>query len=188
MAANRPIRTERERERDYVLIAEWYMLGWTHLRMADELNNRFYAKDGRQILRRQLTFDVSKIVERWRAKATTQVDQRKAEELARIDRLEAEYWTAWEKSQEARSMPTKSGDEVEIIPNGDPRFLQGVERCVDMRIRIFGLYAPTRQIVDYKDISDEQLIARVKERLAGIGLASDGSQPPQVESERPEED
>lgn len=182
------VRDERERERDFVDLANWYMLGWTHYRMAEELTAKYYAESNRLITRRQVTFDIAEIIKRWRDKAATQVDQRKAEELARIDRIEAEYWSAWERSKSTRTVITKSGDEIEITPDGDPRFLEGIKGCVDMRIRIFGLYAPTRQIVDYKELSDEQLIARVKERLAGIGLASDGGQSPQVESGRQEED
>lgn len=44
---------------------------------------------------------------------------------------------------------------------GDPRFLNGMDRCVEMRIALFGLNAATKFKIDLDNCTDEQL-----ERLA----------------------
>lgn len=89
-------------------------------------------------------------------------DARKAEELARIDKLEATAWAAWERScRDAEIKRTKtvgmmkpvkrSKTQTRFIPNsqiteteirgqsGDPRFLEQVEKCINLRLKLFGM-------------------------------------------------
>lgn len=181
------VRTEAEREADLLQIAMWYQKGWTHFRMSEELNLK-YADSGRVLTRRQVSSDVATILKRWQERAATAIDQRRAEELARIDRLEAEYWDAWERSKESAKTISRKGESVSQVlrdSDGDPRFLQGVERCIEMRIKIFGLAAPTK--IKFEG-SDDELISRITGELAALGLAPGRSQSPQAEPGRDEED
>ena len=71
----------------------------------------------------------------------------------KVDRLEREYWAAWEASKEERQTTTteQTADaEAERLKadirkkerTGDPRYLAGVERCIAKRCGILGLNAP----------------------------------------------
>lgn len=70
------------------------------------------------------------------------------EELQRLDRLELEYRAAWERSKaqhERRLLRAEAGGlELSMVIQddacGDPRYLQGVERCIRQRCELLGLY------------------------------------------------
>jgi hypothetical protein len=94
-----------------------------------------------------------KVVQRaWQQQAVEALEARKAEELARLDALERTYWRAWHRSRKAaerRQAKTVQGErarteasKTEEGRDGDPRFLQGVERCIEQRCRLLGLTEP----------------------------------------------
>ena len=92
-------------------------------------------------------------------------------EVAKIDQLEIAYWEAWEISK-------KEKESVEAVQTDDPRvgkgtgsknagkrtkitkkkemrdpnavYLQGIERCIDKRMRILGLDAPKTVNVNWR--------------------------------------
>jgi hypothetical protein len=82
------------------------------------------------------------------------IDHHKSIELEKLNILERTYWEAWEKSQTDTTISQtkkkgspKSVDSIEKIENerystGDPRYLQGIERCIEQRCKILGLNAP----------------------------------------------
>jgi hypothetical protein len=105
----------------------------------------------------------------WRASALIDINEAKARELAKIDALELEYWTAWKRSQEdAESEITKmqgnppKPNEANPLPakmetqkkregqSGNPAFLRGVEWCINKRCEIIGVNAPTKQEIENK--------------------------------------
>jgi hypothetical protein len=110
----------------------------------------------------------------------------KARELAKIDQLEREYYAAWHRScEDAETTKQKKRGKVEkrkdddgqfvaeqpaemtrILKGqaGDPRYLQGVERCIEKRCKIMGIESPTRHQVSKIDIST--LTTAQLERLA----------------------
>ena len=105
----------------------------------------------------QVHRDLAAIRQEWLESAIRDFDGRKAEELARIDRLEAIAWKAWERScQDAETHYTgtetgRTGKAGEPLPDrsktwttlkgqaGDPRFLERVAWCIDQRCKITGL-------------------------------------------------
>ena len=193
MPSTTNVRTEREIERDAVLIADWYIRGWTHLQMTDALNAAHY--EGRELSRRMISYDVQKMLKRWRDKAVGDVGVRKAEELARIDRLETEYWEAWDRSKESsKTVQAKKGGESQTViqtvkdSDGDPRYLQGVQWCIEQRCKIIGLYAPVRTNVTFGNLNDEQLIAYVKEQLGELGALAPGTEQAQAVPETESQD
>jgi DNA primase len=146
-------RTKKERERDLADIAEMYLKGKYQQEMADWLN----AHRPYQLSQRQISSDIKTIHNRW-IKSQANFDTNKSAELAKIDRLEREYWDAWERSlEEFKSRTAKSKgastDGKENIEktlrtedrNGDPRFLQGIERCIAQRTKILGIEAPEKR-------------------------------------------
>ncbi len=84
-------------------------------------------------------------------------DERVGIEIAKLDELERTYWDAWERSRGSFSRTTTrsrqaagrgaSQGEARVERHdrdGDPRFLEGVLKCIDRRIRLVGADAPIR--------------------------------------------
>lgn len=128
-------RTKGERERDYAIIARLYLEGKTHQEIAEYISDR--PDTSYTLTRQAITKELKKLRETWLTTSLVNVNEKRAEELAKIDRLEREYWDAWEASQ------AESDD-------GDPRYLQGVQWCISRRIKIFGLDAPKRTESDVR--------------------------------------
>lgn len=98
---------------------------------------------------------IQEATEEWKSRKTEMVDNYKAIELEKINRLEATYWDAWARSCEVQTKKTKikkrgegerlalsqvRDDEKQTI--GDPRFLSGIQWCTEMRCKILGIEVP----------------------------------------------
>lgn len=137
-------RTKAQREKDITFIADKYLIGWTQDRIAQELG----------LNQSTISRDIEEVTARWRASALIDMNEAKAQELARIFKLESEYWDAWyaSKGDEEASLTQKEGQtggsgKVKTVQSkknrlGDPRYLQGVERCIQMRIDLLGIQPP----------------------------------------------
>ena len=84
----------------------------------------------------------------WQQSALMDFDEAKKRELAKIDRLEEEYWISWKKSlrDEKQSGETtetgeKTGKSANRNRDGNPRFLQGIQWCINKRCAILGINA-----------------------------------------------
>lgn len=95
----------------------------------------------------------------WRESKNQMVANHKEIELEKINRLETEYWLAWERSKlnykntsKTKTTGASKGDGIsqvktdERASNGDPRFLEGIHRCVEMRNKLLGIEVPQIQI------------------------------------------
>lgn len=104
---------------------------------------------------------VAEVRERWKQSSLMDFNDRKAQELAKIDKLEAIAYEAWERSvkdaETKRRVITKAlrksdddeegtlkivgrvNDKTAKGQSGNPAFLAQVERCIEMRCRIFGI-------------------------------------------------
>lgn len=149
-------RTKAERELDLVFIADLYLRHRTQFEIRDELN----AVRRYNISRSQIMYDINKIHGRWLESSLVNFDKVKAREMARIDRLEREYWVSWLESKEDRETSTTSQStgirayeriELKRVGQvGNPRFLEGVQWCIEQRMKIFGFYAPTRVDLEWR--------------------------------------
>jgi hypothetical protein len=110
--------TKGEREERLAKVARFYLFGWTQTRIGNELI----------VSQQQISYDLKIVRQRWLESSIRDFNEAKAQELAKLDLVEARYWAAWERTQEI-----------------DPRFLQGVERCIAKRCEILGLNAPLKQ-------------------------------------------
>ncbi len=155
---NKHIISERRRT-----VASLYLRGASQLHIAQEVG----------VNQSQISRDLKFLNEKWRESSLIDINEAKMKELAKIGQLEQEYWTAWEKSKEDYQQTMKKAkgtkDKVnyqekvvkEMIVYGDPRFLQGIQWCIDKRCKIFGVEAPKQienKIVDeFEKKSDAEL-------------------------------
>lgn len=174
-----PKRSEAEKENDRAKIAHWYLKGETQQAISEKLT----------ISRSQVSQDLLLIQRRWKESAIRDFDDHKAEQLARLDVVEREYWAAWELSKRTKQRVTRKlvrtgrGKNRKLQPAdvrttaegqcGDPRFLAGVESVIDKRCRIFGIYAPTK--MDVRDL--DRLLLQEFERVAGTADQPAGEMP-----------
>ena len=130
-------------------MADLYLQGWLQADIADEIG----------IDQSTVSRDLKALQGEWLASALMDFNEAKAQELAKIDRLEREYWRGWERSCEDAEQTTQEGtpDSVDKVKKtkkgqaGDPRFLQGVQWCIERRCKILGVDAPERHEVTGKD-------------------------------------
>jgi hypothetical protein len=105
----------------------------------------------------QISRDLAVVREEWKAAASLAFGEHVAQQLAKLDKLERTYWEAWERSKRTATAATQPASTTAMdldgspVPGnldaetghdrpGDPRFLAGVESCIDRRCRILGLY------------------------------------------------
>ena len=156
-------RNKLDREKARAFVAEKYLMQWTQQEMAAALNTT----------QQQVSYDIKAIQKAWRESSLIDMNEAKQQELERVDKLEREYWQAWEESKKDAETITKKGKGIDESgkPNlndftaqrkgqtGDPRFLAGIERCIERRCKLLGLDSPekydikeeTKLIIEYKD-------------------------------------
>lgn len=153
-------RSKDERDRDRARIAELMMLGYNH----DEITELLFQETGLQLSRRQITYDVGVIRDRWRETQITNYHQVVNEELSRVDALEKEIWKALRagmsetklrtisKIKELISELSDTEEDVERIVSRirpfieiygvNPTFFAQILATQQERRRILGIYAP----------------------------------------------
>lgn len=153
--------TELERRRQ--LIAERYLRGEYQTTIAEALG----------IDQATVSRDLKALRAAWLASAIRDFDAARAEELAKIDAVEAEYWQAWERSKKDKEIAVQetdgTQDEKTKRPrikkaylrkegqSGNPAYLAGVLTCIERRCKILGLDAPERFKIQWDDLTDEQI-------------------------------
>ena len=101
--------------------------------------------------------------EQWRTRCADAIEALKQKELGRIDHLEIEYWRGYKRScRDAVTVTHETGSgtlghgelgqidkrKTQIVGQaGDPRFLDGVGKCIEQRRRIVGMDAPAVQSI-----------------------------------------
>lgn len=139
-------RLPSERKFDLTIISKWYLQGWSHYKIADELNSlRPYS-----VSRRTITNDIKAVRKSWLKESVMNFDERVAQELAKLDNVEAKAWEGWERSDNRETSVRKSvqGDKTfleatltKVGQAGDPRFLSIITKCIEQRCRLLGVDA-----------------------------------------------
>ena len=129
-----PTRTPFQIEQDRATTSAMVLAGKEHREIATLLG----------VSREQITYDVRVIKKRWETRTTMDLTNAKAQEVARIDRLEQVYWEAWEQGTEPITYQGKDGVEHVLKQAGDPRLLSGILSCIDKRCKLLGLDAPIK--------------------------------------------
>lgn len=148
------------KERTIGLTTEYYLQGYGYRKIAQIIEEQ----TGVRITHTTVGKYVKQSLQEWKDERLKKIDDQKAVELQRIDKLEQTYWQAWEKSLEdvkktknrQRAVPKASGGSTEMSVFsadkeiateerlGDPRYLQGVQWCIQKRCEILGIDAPTQ--------------------------------------------
>jgi len=125
-------------------VAELYLRGMYQYQIAQELDTSEATVNA----------DLKAVQKAWLSSSVRNFDEARAQEVAKIDQAEREYWRAWVRSQEPApdepqfypvgSPGSEAGQPRLWVKPGDPRFLQGVERCVERRCKLLGLDAPQK--------------------------------------------
>src|SRR5262249_49026281 len=129
----------------------------TQQEMADELG----------VSQSQISRDLDALIVRWKESAFADTATHLAQEVQRLNRLERQYQDAWMSSQEGRvSKQTRAGGRgapwnllAEMRTekrDGDPRFLDGVLRCIQLRSRLLGLL--DKDPTDPRDATAQQIL------------------------------
>ena len=103
------------------------------------------------VSQQQVSLDLKAVQRAWLASSIRAFDTVKAEQLAKIDRIERAAWAAWERSLQPREITVQEVTEGDHRTNkvtlrkegqdGDPRYLQIAQRCIDQRIDLLGIGA-----------------------------------------------
>ncbi len=88
MLKSGPKRKPTQRDKDLQITAELYLAGRNQYEIAEIIG----------VSQGTISNDLKAIRVMWRERAVIAFSERKAEELARLDKLEREYWQAWERS------------------------------------------------------------------------------------------
>jgi len=162
VAANK--RTKIQRERDRLTIAELLLKGWSQQRIADWLD---LDKSG-------VSREVKRIKVQWQSETIEDTHSYVQAELRRLAMLEAEHWAAWERSQQSKETShlekLLTGKDESGVPTGrvkqatkaeqrvgDAVFLSGIQKVIDARCKLLGLYPTERESASEIHLSDAQL-------------------------------
>ena len=152
-----PKRTRFQIQRDRYEIAKYYLRGLPQWRIAKIINE----DEGRDytITRQTVGRDIKMIQKAWKESSLIDMAEEKQIALAKVDNLERTYWDAWERSCEdaetKRLEGTLAPGEDQGKPTkqiltrkgqaGDPRFLTGIQWCIERRCKILGIDAPSKR-------------------------------------------
>jgi len=110
----------------------------------------------------QVSLDLQVIRDEWRESIFRNFDEKQELELQKIDQLERTYWAEYERSKLPKTRKTSKGrgttekatsvEKTDMVEErlGDPRYLEGVQWCVNKRCQILGLDAPKGNSDDKK--------------------------------------
>lgn len=140
------------------------------------------------INRKTVMGDLKWVEQRWLEASDRLTSTRKAEELARIDRIELLAWEGYYRSIKTRELTktvleregdrttkTKAETRREDLV-GDPKWLDRIAWCVEQRAKILGLYAPAKSEGKFEhehhhtvQTEFDREFARLVERVNGQG-------------------
>lgn len=143
---DKPERDETTKALHYVQISRLYLQGMSQHEIGKEIG----------LSQQQVSLDLKAIRSIWKQSAAMKFDERLAMEVARIDELERTYYEAWKRSIKERQRSTQQFGQVGDVKKGERpspanltvqsedslgnvAYLQGVERCIAMRCKLFGL-------------------------------------------------
>ncbi len=142
-------RTKAQAERDRLQVSRMYNEGYIQFEISQKLG----------ISQATVSRDIAFLIAQWQKDGLKNIDEQRTRELMRINKLEREYWEAWEASKAGKKVTHSKdvheidrsrqeiGERLEEIP-GDPRYLAGVQWCISERCKLLGLNAPEHLKVD----------------------------------------
>jgi hypothetical protein len=133
--------TPQQREAHLANVARLYLTGHLQVEIATQTG----------VSQQQISYDLKVLQKRWRESSGVDFNEAKQRELARIDNLELEYWQAWRasKGEKKKQSAERSGEHTKTrfeseVREGDPRYLQGVQWCIEQRCKILEIGIKTK--------------------------------------------
>lgn len=134
------------------LIVDLYMKGHTQRRVQELAREQ----TGHSFSTGFVAKAIAKAVAEWKSNKQDLIENHKAIELEKINRLEMTAWDAWERSTQVevvkkdRKVKGKDGGKMAVAMTenttrnntGDPRFLQTIQWCTEQRCKILGIEVP----------------------------------------------
>ena len=142
-------RDEAQKERDEAILVNLYFQQWPITKMSEELQRRNGEDYRVSYLMIRKTLETA--IDKWKEAKIIEIDARKNVELAKLDAIEAEYWQGWRRSlrphwektkKEATGVGATGPVEIdtetikEYERDGDPKWIEGVERCIWKRCQL----------------------------------------------------
>jgi hypothetical protein len=154
----------------------------SRLRLRGRTLSEIAAETGLSVMtvRREL----KALVGEWQKSAAEDIAAVKARELRRLDAIEAETWSEWERSKKdyvkrVAEKGGKEGSKSKIETGGqcgDPRYLTVLVNLGERRAKILGMDAPQKVAPtdpsgerEYSSYSDAEIEARIAELTAKYG-------------------
>jgi hypothetical protein len=118
--------------------------------------------------------DLKTIQQQWKESAIRDFDLDRQQELKRLAMLEKEYWAGWQRSQESKEtslnerLATGKDEAGQVLgrikqatrteqKTGDAAFLNGIQKVIDARRKLLGLYPTDDNSASQVQLSDGQL-------------------------------
>ena len=176
MAKTGKRRSPSQIARDRRKMADLYLQGWLQCDIAERLG----------LSAPTVSNDLRSLQSEWRKSALVDFNKAKANELAKIDRLEREYWEAWQRSVQDAETTRQEGDPrskpTKVVKTykgqcGNPQFLAGVQWCIERRCKLLGIDAAQKESmlnIDVTKLTIEQLerIANGEEPISVLASQS----------------
>ena len=139
---NVPHRSPSQVAKDRKIIGRMYLRGALQSEIAEKL----------RMSQPQVSRDLKALHGKWLKSALIDFSEAKSKELAKVDMLEVTYWQGWlrslkdtEKSVTEKNISGNSKARIEREGQiGDPRFLAGIQWCINKRCDIIGIDAPKK--------------------------------------------
>ena len=145
---------------------------------------------------------INRLKKEWLENRLAAIDERVAQELAKIDLVEFEAWEAWNKSKqdlqksfnktifegepkEGQKPKIKSNEASKTVQqsNGDAEFLKVIQWCIDKRLEIIGFGKLNVNIVDNSMTTTTNIENRVSAQFrGGLTIIRDVRERPKDES------
>jgi len=125
-------RNKSQVRRDQLTISDLYLQGWPLSVIRDKLNAR---KDAIKLSEKDVWAALKALRKDWAVKALDNMDQFIQQELARIDKIETQYWAGWEASK-TKTITDGCGNTRTIDMPGDSKFLDGMLKCSKQRVEL----------------------------------------------------
>lgn len=194
-------RTKAERERDILFCTNLFMRGYSYREISRLLNIELTKQGASYELTFQMVYyDMRKVLDEWKDDQKQNISDYVAQELRKLDRMEAELWEAWEKSKKIVKKKTRRnraddsdpddgtkrpGDygytetQLEETP-GDSKYFDLILRVWDKRAKLVGYDVPEKvKIVrdedeeedyDLDNVPEETLLAMADALANGASL------------------
>lgn len=163
-------RTVEQREADKRFCADLFVKGYTYRQIAERLN-KHNRENG---LEYELTYktifcDINQVLVEWKKERFETIDNYIQLELKKLDKMEVELWSAWDRSKDVKRKTkiiggtindnTVSGGALDSrqleTTNGDPRYLDLLLKVQERRAKLLGYNAPVKLDVYNQPPKDE---------------------------------